>query len=46
MNNKANIVAQQNAVSAQKAQNITNAISGVANTAADIASSEDLYKKS
>lgn len=46
MNNKANIVAQQNAVSAQKAQNITNAISGVANAAADVASTEGLFKKS
>lgn len=44
--NKADIVTQQNAVSAQKAQNITNAISGVANAAADIASNENLFKKS
>lgn len=37
MANKANTVAQQNAVSAQKAQAITQAIGTVANTAGDIA---------
>lgn len=37
MANKGNIVAQQNAVSAQKAQGITQAIGTVANTAGDIA---------
>jgi hypothetical protein len=37
MANKANTVAQQNAVSAQKAQGITQAIGTVANTAGDIA---------
>jgi hypothetical protein len=37
MANKANTVAQQNAVSAQKAQGITQAIGAVANTAGDIA---------
>lgn len=46
MANKADVVAQQNAISAQKAQNITNAISGVSGAAADIASGENLYKKS
>lgn len=45
MANKADIVSQQNAISAQKAQNITNAISGVANTAAGIAANEELFKK-
>ena len=37
MANKANTVAQQNAVSAQKAQGITQAIGNVANVAGDIA---------
>lgn len=37
MANKGNIVAQQNAVSAQKAQGITQAIENVANVAGDIA---------
>lgn len=45
MANKANIVAQQNAVSAQKAQGITDAMGNVFNTAGDIAASEDLFKK-
>ena len=36
MTNKGNIVAQQNAVSAQKAQGITQAIGNVANVAGDI----------
>lgn len=45
MNNKTNIVAQQNAVSQQKAQAITDAIGGVFNTASDIANTEDLFKK-
>lgn len=45
LGNKANIEAQQNAASAQKAQNITDAIGVVANAAADIANTEDLFKK-
>ena len=45
MGNKANIVAQQNAISQQKAQNITNAIQGVSAAAADIANTENLFKR-
>jgi hypothetical protein len=45
MANNADIVAQQNAISAQKARGITNAISGVANAAADIAAQGGLFKK-
>lgn len=45
MANKANTVAQQNAISQQKAKAITDAIGGVAKTAADIANTENLFKK-
>lgn len=45
MTNNANVVAQQNALSAKKAENITNAIQGVSNAAADIAGQEGLFKK-
>lgn len=45
MANKANTVAQQNAISQQKAKAITDAIGGVANAAADIANTENLFKK-
>ena len=45
MTNKANTVAQQNAISQQKAKAITDAIGGVANAAADIANTENLFKK-
>ena len=45
MANKANIVAQQNAISQQKAQSITDAIGGVANAASGIASLDGLFKK-
>lgn len=45
MTNKANTVAQQNVISQQKAKAITDAIGGVANTAADIANTENLFKK-
>lgn len=45
MANNADIVAQQNEISAQKAQDITNAISGVANAAADMAGQGGLFKK-
>lgn len=46
MKNKADVVAQQNAVSMNKAANITNAIGGVANAAGDIASAEGLLDDS
>lgn len=45
MSNNADIVAQQNAISAQKAQNIAAAQEGVYGAAADIAGQEALYKK-
>lgn len=45
MANKAETVKQQNAVSMNKAANITNAIDGVANAAGDIASAEGLFDK-
>ena len=45
MANKANIVAQQNAISAKKAEGITSAISGVANAASGIASLDGLFNK-
>lgn len=43
LGNKANLNQQLNALSREKAQNITKAIGGVANAAADIASAEGLY---
>lgn len=45
MANKANIVAQQNAISAKKAEGITSAISGVADAASGIASLDGLFNK-
>ena len=43
LGNKANLNQQLNALSREKAHNITKAIGGVANAAADIASAEGLY---
>jgi hypothetical protein len=43
LGNKANLNQQLNAISREKAQNITKAIGGVANAAADIASTEGLF---